>query len=75
MSDLIVPQSAHPAGDLPRVVEAVADGPLVVDTIILCCGGPSVLCRSGSLGSWPALNLAPFDGADGAGALQFQGIG
>jgi len=35
MPDLIVPQSAHPAGDLPVVVEAVADGPLAVDTIIL----------------------------------------
>jgi hypothetical protein len=32
MSDLNVLQSVHPAGDLPSVVETVADGPVVVDT-------------------------------------------
>jgi len=32
MSDLNLPQPGHPAGDLPSVVEAVADGPVVVDT-------------------------------------------
>src|ERR1700757_2691326 len=32
MSDLNLPQPAHPAGDLPSVVETVSDGPVVVDT-------------------------------------------
>ena len=32
MSDLNLPQPAHLAGDLPSVVEPVADGPVVVDT-------------------------------------------
>ncbi len=32
MSDLNLPQTAHPAGDLPSVVDGVADGPVVVDT-------------------------------------------
>ena len=34
MSDLNLPQLAHPTGDLPSVVEAVADGPVVVDTYL-----------------------------------------
>jgi hypothetical protein len=32
MSDQNLPQPAHPAGDLPSVVETVTDGPMVIDT-------------------------------------------
>src|SRR6201993_3298895 len=32
MSDLNLPQPAHPTGDLPSVAETAADGPVVVDT-------------------------------------------
>jgi hypothetical protein len=32
MTKLNLPQLVHPAGDLPIVVEAVDDGPIVVDT-------------------------------------------
>src|SRR4029079_8513854 len=32
MSPMPLPQTVHPAGDLPSVAEGAADGPLVVDT-------------------------------------------
>jgi hypothetical protein len=49
MSNEKLPQAVHPAGELPKVVDGLADGPVVIDTPAFA-GAGSTPVRCGSSG-------------------------